>query len=88
MKTLLTTVILITSTVATSAQGYARYPSQYGHGYYRAPYYGGGIRQNCAYYGCYAQPRPAYRPPTSYQWYGGNSRAYLGGRGGGWGGEW
>ncbi len=90
MKTLLTTVILITSTVAADAQNYARYPSQYGHGYYRAPYYGGGIRQNCAYYGCYAQPRQAYRPPTSYQWYGGNSRAYLGGQNcaGCWGREW
>ena len=90
MKTLLTSVILIASTIAANAQGYARYPSQYGPpGHtYRAPYYGGGLRQTCGYYGCYAQRQQAYRPPTSYQWYGGNSRAYLGGRGGGWGGEW
>jgi len=90
MKTLLTTVILVTSTIAADAQGYARYPSYYGppgHTYH-APYYGGGIRQTCSYYGCYAQRQQVYRPPTSYQWHGGNSRAYLGGRGGGWGGEW
>ncbi len=93
MKTLLTTVILVTTTVTANAQYYARYPREYGNGYYHAPYYGGGIRQNCAYYGCYAQPRPAYRPAPrpfyNYNWsWGGGNRGYLGGRGGGWGGEW
>ena len=96
MKTLLTFVILATSTVVANAQMYARYPSQYGHGYYRAPYYGGGLRQQCAYIGCYAQNRyaqqayrPAPRPSYNYDWsWGGGNRGYLGGRGGGWGGEW
>jgi len=36
--------------------GYAWYPSYYGGGYYRAPFYGGGIPQTCGYYGCYARP--------------------------------
>jgi len=90
MKTLLTTVLIITSTIAANAQGYARYPSQYGppgHSYH-APYYGGGLPYR-GYNGYHMADRPpAYRPPVRYQWYGGNSRAYLGGRGGGWGGEW
>ncbi len=69
--------------------GYATYPNYYG-GYYRAPYYGGGMRQSCGYYGCYAQHQ--YSPPVrryQYDWsWGGGNRGYLGGRGGGWGGEW
>ncbi len=90
MKTFLTSVLLITSTVVADAQNYARYPSYYGRpgSYYRAPYYSGGLPYR-GYNGYHAHdPAPVYRPPTSYQWYGGNSRAYLGGRGGGWGGEW
>ena len=87
MKTLLTAVILITSAAAANAQGYARYPSQYGNGYYRAPYYGGGLPYR-GYNGYHMADRPVYHPPVRYNWYGGNSRAYLGGRGGGWGGEW
>ena len=70
--------------------GYAMYPRQYAPGYYRAPYYGGGLRPSCGYYGCYAQ-RGGYQPAPRYQYdwsWGGGNRGYLGGRGGGWGGEW
>jgi|SRR5882672_3601657 len=74
--------------------GYAWYPSYYGGGYYRGGYYGGGLpyrgwngyHMHDRYF--YQSPRPAYRPPVRYNWYGGPPRAYLGGRGGGWGGEW
>jgi hypothetical protein len=65
--------------------------------YYRGGY-GRGLGPSCGYYGCYVQHRYAYQayrpasryyaPMRRYEWYGGNSRAYLGGRGGGWGGEW
>jgi hypothetical protein len=70
------------------AQRDAYYPSYYGGGYYRGGYYGGGLPYH-GYNGYRMHDRaPAYRPPVRYNWYGGNSRAYLGGRGGGWGGEW
>jgi hypothetical protein len=83
MKALTAVFFLLCLTQAASAQ--------YWHGYggYSRPW------PSCGYYGCYAQrryawqaPRPVYRPPVRYQWYGGPPRAYLGGRGGGWGGEW
>jgi len=91
MKTLIVTSILLVSTIAADAQGYARYPSQYGpRGHtYRAPYYGGGLPYR-GYNGYHMADRPVYHPPTHYQWYGGNSRAYLGGQNcaGCWGREW
>jgi hypothetical protein len=74
---------------AAQAQPYAYYRSYYGGGYYRAPYYGAGLPYR-GYNGYHMadRPAPAYRPPVRYRWYGGPPRAYLGGRGGGWGGEW
>lgn len=65
--------------------GYARYPSYYGNGYYRAPYFGGGMpyRPEGYYHDRpsyrYAQPAPAYRyaPRPSYNY---NWRAFNGGR--------
>lgn len=102
MKTGLAALCILSVSTMANAQGYAWYPSYYGGGYYRAPYYGGGLGPSCGYYGCYVQHRYAYqgyrqpvyhyRPPMQhyhYDWsWGGGNRAYLGGRGGGWGGEW
>lgn len=92
MRIILSMLALLILLVPASAQRYAWYPSYYGGGYYRAPFYGGGLPYR-GYNGYHMADRsmyraPAYRPPVRYQWYGGNSRAYLGGRGGGWGGEW
>jgi hypothetical protein len=56
--------------------------------------YGRGLGPSCGYYGCYVQYRYAYQgyrpaPRYRYDWsWGGGNRGYLGGRGGGWGGEW
>ena len=85
---------LVLSALAASADwyGYRSYPSYYGpagHTYRGIdygrglPYRGGRYGGN---YGGYAAPR--YVAPRSYHWYGGPPNAYLGGRGGGWGGEW
>jgi len=99
MRIILSMLALVMLVAPASAQywypshGYAWYPSYYGGGYYRGGYYGGGLPYR-GYNGYHMAERsmdraPAYRPPlVRYNWYGGNSRAYLGGRGGGWGGEW
>jgi hypothetical protein len=86
MKIILACICIACSCSVASAQ----YWQGYG-GYYRPP-------PSCGYYACYVHQRPVYqprygyappRPPVRrYQWYGGPPRAYLGGRGGGWGGEW
>jgi hypothetical protein len=80
-------ITLLCASTATQSQEYARY-SYYGGGY------GRGLGPSCGHYGCYVQNRYAYQgyrpapPIRRYTWYGGPPRAYLGGRGGGWGGEW
>lgn len=61
-----------------------------GRGYYAG---GGhyGERYGQSYAPRYYTPRPApnYAPRGGYDWsWGGGPRAYTGGRGGGWGGEW
>jgi len=56
MRIILSMLALLILSVPASAQRYAWYPSYYGGGYYRAPFYGGGIPQTCGYYGCYARP--------------------------------
>jgi hypothetical protein len=83
-------IALLCVAESAQAQRYAWYPSYYGGGYYRGGYYGGGLPYR-GYNGYRMHDRaPAYRaaPVQRYQWYGGPPRAYLGGRGGGWGGEW
>lgn len=89
MRTISILFMLLVSTAA-NAQYYSRYAYSYpGRGYY----YSGGYREHYAYNRPYYAPRPAYRPSYAprggydFSWGGGN-RAYLGGRGGGWGGEW
>jgi hypothetical protein len=89
MRIILAALLLIILPTTASAQRYAWYPSYYGGGYYRGGYYGGGLPYR-GWNGYHMHDRmPAYRPPVQrYRWYGGPPRAYLGGRGGGWGGEW
>src|SRR5882672_4282631 len=67
MRILLALLALLCLTQTSAAQHYAWYPSYYGGGYYRAPFYGGGLGPSCGYYGCnahhsyYAPPRAAMR---------------------------
>lgn len=86
--------LLVLSTVAANAQYYNRY----GYAYPGRGYYAGGGHYSEHYYhqrsGGYA-PRyygpsvSRYAPRGGYDFsWGGGNRAYLGGRGGGWGGEW
>lgn len=66
MRTFIAVVCLLALTQVASAQfypdryGYAWYPRQYAEGYYRAPYYGGGLGPSCGYFGCYARPAPRF----------------------------
>lgn len=91
--------VLLLSTVAADAQYYQYYGRPYYGGYgdvyseYRRyrdyqPYYPTGrgwSNQYQNYYGRQTRSVPRYR----YDWsWGGGDRGYLGGRGGGWGGEW
>ena len=90
MKTFVAFLLLIASTAAAGAQYYSRQAYSYpGRGYYAGGgHYGERYGQHYAprYYA--PRPAPSYAPSGGYRWYGGDSRAYLGGRGGGWGGEW
>jgi hypothetical protein len=59
---------MISAAQAQQYRGYAWYPSYYGSGYYRAPYYGGGLPYR-GYNGYHMADRPAYRPPVyRYNW--------------------
>ena len=86
--------MLLVSTVAANAQYYRGGYAYPGRGYYAggghySEHYG---RPYGGCYGCYAPrpaPRPSYAPRGGYDFsWGGGNRGYLGGRGGGWGGEW
>ena len=86
-------LMLLVSTAAANAQYYRGGYVYPGRGYYSdgrySEHYG---RQYGGCYGCYAPrpaPRPSYAPRGGYDFsWGGGNRGYLGGRGGGWGGEW
>jgi hypothetical protein len=59
---------LMAGTMPAVAQGYAWYPSYYGGGYYRAPFYGGGLPYR-GYNGYHMADRPMHRPPVyHYDW--------------------
>jgi hypothetical protein len=98
MRTILLAGLLLFVATEASAQ-YFVYQRQARSAYYgnyynnHGVYYGGpASRSPCGYYGCSGYlPRGERRIPTyrhyDFSW-GGGDRGYLGGRGGGWGGEW
>lgn len=61
------TALCILLPAQASAQYWAWYPNYYGYGYYRAPYYGGGLGPSCGYYGCYVTHRYQYQPHLWYR---------------------
>ena len=82
--------VLLAGTVSADAQYYRQAYSYPGRGYYS-----GGSHYSERYGQYYApryyapRPAPSYAPRGGYDWsWGGGNRAYTGGRGGGWGGEW
>lgn len=79
-------VALITPSPA-SAQNYYR---GYGGRTYYQPFWNQYMGRYSGYYARnYVYQRPSYAPRGGYDWsWGGGNRGYLGGRGGGWGGEW
>jgi hypothetical protein len=67
---------MISAAQAQQYRGYAWYPSYYGGGYYRAPYYSGGLPYR-GYNGYHMHDRPVYggqvygppgRPSYRYDW--------------------
>ena len=91
MKIIGVLFVLFAGMMPAEAQYYNRYAYAYpGRGYYSG---GGHYSERYAqhYAPRYYAPRmaPSYAPRGGYDWsWGGGNRAYLGGRGGGWGGEW
>ena len=92
MRSLAALAIVLASTAVAGAQYYARPAYAYpGRGYYAGGgHYAERYAQHYAPPARYTRPpAPHYAPPGGYNWgWGGGDRAYTGGRGGGWGGEW
>jgi hypothetical protein len=90
MKIIGVLFVLVLGTMPAAAQYYSRQAYAYpGRGYYAGGgHYGERYGQRYAPHYYAPRPAPSYAPRGGYNWYGGDSRAYLGGRGGGWGGEW
>ena len=91
MKKVIVAVTLLFSAISANAQSYGSRSYSYpGRGYYAGGgHYGERYGQHYAprYYA--PRPPPSYAPRGGYDWsWGGGNRAYTGGRGGGWGGEW
>jgi hypothetical protein len=92
LRLVLALLIGLVTIQAASAQVWPNYPG-------RGEFYGGRYTEHYrpspyaphGYYGSYRGygGSPYYHPPVRYDWsWGGGNRGYLGGRGGGWGGEW